>query len=265
SRWQKVDEVLTNYGFDSLGDFLETVFYVHKGDDDDPRTPKHVAVFTSFLQGSSFVKMAHILQLIYTHPQSRPKIKYPDQVDAAFSSDKPLEEIRFARPCLNAWAVRTVGNELYHRIGRLVAKDKNPTSQTHIRATTNGRKEGVRTITWEDTNFTMHGLADRFREADALIWYITECLCAPRLKGKIVTRAHRPHPAIQVAAISSFMISQNSYASGDLALPLSIWHYSCGSHVDVHRVYCRLASITSLSTARKALASMSAADNNTLQ
>lgn len=61
------------------------------------------------------------------------------------------------------------------------------------------------------------------------------------------------------------MISRNSYASGDLALPLSIWHYSCGSHVDVHRVYCRLASITSLSTARKALVSMSAADKNTLQ
>lgn len=197
SRWQKVDAVLTSYGFDSLGDFLETVFYVHKGDDDDPRTPKHVAAVTSFLQGSSSIKMAHILQLIYAHPQSRPKIKYPDQVDAAFSSDKSLEEIRFARPCLNAWAVRTVGNELYRRIGRLVAKDKNPASQTHIRATTNGRKEGVRTMTWEDTNFTMHGLADRFREADALIWYITECLCAPRLKGKIVTRAHRPHPAVR--------------------------------------------------------------------
>ncbi|KAK7006681.1 hypothetical protein R3P38DRAFT_2555300 [Favolaschia claudopus] len=265
TKWQKVNDVLSKYGFRSLGDFLETLFYCHAGNEEDPRTPKHIAAVTSFLQGSSNVKMAHIIQLIYSHPQSRANYKYPDQVDAAFSSEIPLDDITFARPCLNAWAVRVVGDELHRRVGRLAEKKHDLEQQRHIRATTNGRKEGVRTMTWDDTHFTMQDLAARYRAADPLLWYITECCCAPRVKGKIVVRERRPHPPIQVAAISSFIVSRNSYAAGELALPLSIWHFSCGSHVDVKRVYCRLANITSTSTTHKALNSMSAADMVSLQ
>ncbi|KAK6974153.1 hypothetical protein R3P38DRAFT_3332074 [Favolaschia claudopus] len=265
TKWQKVNDVLSKYGFRSLGDFLETLFYCHAGNEEDPRTPKHIAAVTSFLQGSSNVKMANIIQLIYSHPQSRAKLIYPDQVDAAFSSEIPLDDIRFARPCLNAWAVRVVGDELHRRVGRLAEKKNDLDGQRHIRATSNGRKEGVRTMTWDDTHFTMQDLAARYRAADPLLWYITECCCAPRVKGNIVVRERRPHPPIQVAAISSFIVSRNSYASGELALPLAVWHFSCGSHVDVKRVYCRLAGITSTSTTYKALNSMSAADMKVLQ
>ncbi|KAJ7488648.1 hypothetical protein B0H11DRAFT_2012455 [Mycena galericulata] len=66
SKWQKMEDVLANYGFDGLGEFLETLFYIHSpGPDTDPRK-----VVTSFLQGSSNVKMADILSLIHNHPQS---------------------------------------------------------------------------------------------------------------------------------------------------------------------------------------------------
>ncbi|KAF7371704.1 hypothetical protein MVEN_00026800 [Mycena venus] len=265
SKWQKIEDVLTTYGFDSLGEFLETLFHIHERGDHDPRKPTHIGTVTSFLNGSSTIAMAAILMLIYRHPQSRPKTKYPDQVEAAFSPHKPLEEIRFARPCLNAWATRVVGDEIYRRIGKLARKDDDPNSRTHIRATTNGRKKDARVMTWEDTEFTIQGLADQYREADTFVWYLTECFCAPRVKGEVVVRKRRPHPAIQVAALSSFILSRNSYASGDLALPLGIWQFACQSHVDVKRVYCRLGSVVSDSTTRKALNSMSAADMENLR
>ncbi|KAJ7692191.1 hypothetical protein B0H17DRAFT_1200535 [Mycena rosella] len=100
---------------------------------------------------------------------------------------------------------------------------------------------------------------------DEFLWYLTECFCAPRVKGKVVIRKRRPHHAIQVGAISSFLISRNSFASGDLALPLGIWHFACKSHVDVKRVYCRFSSTVSDTTARNALNSMSAADLSELR
>ncbi|KAJ7194278.1 hypothetical protein GGX14DRAFT_378101, partial [Mycena pura] len=55
---------------------------------------------------------------------------------------------------------------------------------------------------------------------------------------------------IQVAAISSFILSLNQYASGDLVLPFGIWHFACESHIDVKRVYCRFGSIISDTTVR---------------
>ncbi|KAJ7266414.1 hypothetical protein B0H12DRAFT_1010765 [Mycena haematopus] len=263
SKQQKVHDVLDSYGFVGFGDFLEA-FFEHPGDV-DLRTSSHRGAVTSFLQGHSKVRLEKILDLIYTHPQSRPKRKFADQVNAAFSHDKPLSEIRFARPFLTAWSTRIVGDEIYRRVGLLAKKSDDPNSRTHIRATTNGRKAGARVATWEDTEFTIDGLAAQYRNADPFIWYITECFCAPRIKGKVVIRKRRPHPAIQVAALSSFVISRNSYASGNLALPLGIWQFACLTHVDVKRVYTRFGSTVSDSTVRKALSSMSAADMSALK
>ncbi|KAJ6506055.1 hypothetical protein DFH09DRAFT_1438577 [Mycena vulgaris] len=110
----------------------------------------------------------------------------------------------------------------------------------------------------------MNGLADQYRQ-DKFVWYLFESCCAPRVNGAVVIRKRRPHPVILVAAISSFIVSRNVYASGDLALPLGIWHFACKSHVDVKRVYCRLGFIVSDSTARNALNSMSAASLAALQ
>ncbi|KAJ7431690.1 hypothetical protein B0H11DRAFT_1848485 [Mycena galericulata] len=265
SKWEKVDDILSTYGFHNLGDFLATLFYHHARGEEDPRTPRHAAAVTAFLQGASTFKMANLIELIYDHPQSRPRKKFPDQVSAAFSPRKSLDTMRFARPCLSAWAARTVGDEVYRRIGRLAKKSDDPESRTHVRAATNGRTPDANVATWDHMEFTIQRLADQYREADEFVWYLTECFCAPRVKGKVVVRKRRPHPVIQVGAISSFIISRNSYASGDLALPLGIWHFACKSHVDVKRVYCRFGSIVSDSTARKALNSMSAASLETLQ
>ncbi|KAJ6463158.1 hypothetical protein C8R47DRAFT_1225275 [Mycena vitilis] len=232
TKFDKVDDVLSTYGFTSLGDFLATLFHPHRRGEADPRTPKHQATVTAFLQGSSTFKMADFIDL---------------------------------RPCLNAWATRIVGDEAYRRIGHLAKKDDDPDSRTHVRATTNGRNEAALTATWDHMELTVGDLVERYKRADQLVWYLLECFCLPRVKGKVIIRKRRPHPMIQVAALCSFIISRNAYASGDFALPLGIWHFACQSHIDVKRVYCRLGSTVSDSTARKALNSMSAASLADLQ
>ncbi|KAJ6548933.1 hypothetical protein B0H19DRAFT_952751 [Mycena capillaripes] len=201
--------------------------------------------------------MADIIPLLYNHPQGRPKEKHPEQRTAAFSPKKTLKDIRFARPCMSAWATRLVGNNLYFKFGKLAAKKRNgPPSRRHLRATANKRNKNAQVVTWEDTEFSIQGLADQYAKEDEFIWYITECMSAPRQNGVVVVREHRPHPVIQVGAISSFIVARNQYANGDLALPLGIWHFACKSHVDVKRVYSRFGAIVSDSTARNALDSM---------
>lgn len=200
--WEKVDDVLTTYGFASLGNFLAVLFYHRPTDDNDPRTSRHKAAVTSFLQGSNKFKMGHLITPIYDHPQ-------PDQVAAAFPSHLPLSSILYPRTYLSAWATRIIGDETYRRIGRLAKKSDDPDSRTHVQATTNGRKEGAKVATWEHMEFTMQGLADHYRDADDFIWYLTECFCAPRVKGKVVICKRRPHPAVcshSYAVISNLIV-----------------------------------------------------------
>ncbi|KAJ6447710.1 hypothetical protein C8R47DRAFT_999288 [Mycena vitilis] len=166
---------------------------------------------------------------------------------------------------MNAWATRIVGDEAYRRIGLLGAKTDDPDDRTHMRATSNGRVEYANVADWKHMDFTMQGLADKYSQTDPFIWYLLECFCAPRVKGVVVIRKRRPHPIIQVGALSSFIVRRNVYASGDLALPLGIWHFAVRSHVDVKRVYCRFGSTVSDSTARKALNSMLEASLSDLQ
>ncbi|KAJ7693463.1 hypothetical protein B0H14DRAFT_3661877, partial [Mycena olivaceomarginata] len=58
---------------------------------------------------------------------------------------------------------------------------------------------------------------------------------------------------IQVGVISSFILSRNKYASGDLGLPLGFWLFACREHVDIKRAFCRFCYSVSDSTARNAL------------
>ena len=196
SKWEKIDAVLETYGFDNLGDFLLTLFHPHTRDETDQRTPRHRAAVTKFLQGASTINMSHLIPVLYNHPQSRPKVKNTDQRAAAFSALKPLKEIRFAQPFMSAWATRIVGEEAYRRIGRLSKKSDDPSmSRTHVRASTNGRAKNVQVATWEHTRFTIQELIHKYSQ-DELIWHLTECMTAPRVKGKAVVRKRRPHPAV---------------------------------------------------------------------
>ncbi|KAJ7815078.1 hypothetical protein B0H14DRAFT_2375595 [Mycena olivaceomarginata] len=249
SKWEKMDDLLSSYGFLSLGDFLDVLFHNHARDEPDPRTPRHIAAVNKFLSGSNTFRMSHLIERLYHHRESRPKRRHTAERAAAFSPHIPLEDIHFAQPSLSAWATRLVGNRIHDSVGTLARKNRDDSeSRTHIRASTNGKDPNARVVSWEDTHFTIEGLAQKYATNAELVWYLTECMAAPRKKGVVVIRKRRPHPAIQVAAISSFILSRNQYASGDLALPLGIWHFACKSHIDVKRVYCRFGSIISDTT-----------------
>lgn len=192
-----MDDVLSTYGFPNLGDFLAVLFQPRIPGEKDLRTKCHRAAVSAFLQGTSTIKMCDIIELLYNHPQSRPKQKYPEQRAAAFSPSIPLKDIRFARPCLAAWATRLVGNSVYYRVGKLARKKRNDVrSRRHLRASTNGRKENAEVLEWEDTEFTIQGLADEYRNEDEVIWYLTESMTASRKNGVVVMRARRPHPVV---------------------------------------------------------------------
>ncbi|KAJ7770955.1 hypothetical protein B0H14DRAFT_3096055 [Mycena olivaceomarginata] len=208
------------------------------------RAPKrHERVVTRFLQGKDKGKMADIIELIYHHRQSRPKPKYPAERAAAFSARIPFGTLKHAAPALSDWATQLVKARAH-----FVKKCGDPASRSHIRARSNA--------TWEDVKFTILDVAQHYEREGELIWDLTEAMAAPKKNGVVVVRKRRPHPVIQVGAISSFVLSCNRYASGDLALPLALWHFACKSHVDVKQVYCRFGSIVSDSTARNALNTM---------
>ncbi|KAJ7814827.1 hypothetical protein B0H14DRAFT_3090066 [Mycena olivaceomarginata] len=203
--------------------------------------------------------MADIIPLIFNHPRSHPKKRDTDQHSASLSPSKPLSEIRYARPCLSAWATRLVGDHIYYQVGKLARKSRTDThSRRHLRATTNKRTNSKDVIEWEDVAFSVEELAGLYRQEDEFLWYLTESFAASCKGGKVIVKKIRPHPIIQVGAISSFITSHNRYTSGDLGLPL-------GSHVDVKRVLCRFGYSVSESTAHNALNSLTGADLSALQ
>ncbi|KAJ7697655.1 hypothetical protein B0H17DRAFT_1130259 [Mycena rosella] len=257
SVWKKMDDVLSTYGFESLGEFLSVLFHPRKRGEKDLRTKSHRQTVAAFLKGQTKIAMADIIPLLFNHHKSRPKKTDSDQHSAAFSPYRPLSEIRYARPCLAAWATRTVGDHIYYRVGKLARKNATDSrSRRHLRASTNGRTENSDILEWEDVEFSIEELADLYKAEDEFLWYMTECCTASRKNGKVIVKKTRPHPMIQVGAISSFIASRNRYASGDLALPLGLWLFACQAHVDVKRVFCRFGYSVSDSTARNALNSL---------
>ncbi|KAF7371606.1 hypothetical protein MVEN_00016000 [Mycena venus] len=262
--WQKMNDVLTTYGFDSLGEFLSVLFYARKRGEKDCRTKSHRQTVAAFLKGQTKITMAHIIPLIYNHHRSRPK-RDTAQHSAAFSPSIPLSDIRYARPCLSAWATRLVGDRIYYRVSKLAHKNRSDArNRRHLRATTNKRTNSTDIIEWEDVAFSVEELAALYQE-DEFLWHLTECFAASRKGGKVVVKKTRPHPVIQVGAISSFITSRNRYASGDLGLPLGLWLFACQAHIDVKRVLCRFDYSVSESTARNALNTLTDASLNALQ
>ncbi|KAJ6511068.1 hypothetical protein C8R45DRAFT_1068877 [Mycena sanguinolenta] len=265
SQWAKVDAVLGTYGFSNVGKFLAVLFHPRIRGQKDLRTKPHRQAVAAFLQGRSSVKMAQVIELLYNHHKSRPKKNDSDQYLAGFSAHRPLSEIKCARPCLSSWATRLVGDHAYYRVNKLAQKQRGSRNRRHLRAKTNGRTESAEVVEWKDTEFTIQELAVQYQKEDPFLWYLTDCFTASRKKGQVIIKKTRPHPVIQVGAISSFIVSRNQYASGELGLPLGIWLFACQAHVDIKRVFCRFGFSVSDSTACNALNLMTESSLNKLR
>jgi hypothetical protein len=193
-----MDDVLSTYGFESLGEFLSVLFHPRTRGEKDRRTRRHRQAVGAFLQGRSTITMADIMPLIYDHPKSRPKKRDLEQCSAAFSPYKPLTDIRYARPCISAWATRLVGNHLYYRVGKLAHKSRTDArNRRHLRATTNGRTKNPDLVEWEDVEISIEELAELYKNEDECLWYVTECCTASRKNGKVIAKKTRPHPVVR--------------------------------------------------------------------
>ncbi|KAJ6449997.1 hypothetical protein C8R45DRAFT_1128523 [Mycena sanguinolenta] len=264
-KFEAMDDFLRNSPFDSVGDFLAILFYNRLHGESDPRGITHASAVARFLRGLTDIKMSHILPLIYRHRCSFPAkdSKRVHERELMFSTKVEADAIHHARPSMSTWALKLVAAEARKQVGRATQDDpQDPESHVQLRASTNGRgKAAVHVVTWRDfKNFSVKALAEKYSTKLSVPMFLTKYMAAPMVKRVFIERKRRPHTMIQVAAISSFIVCQNSYANGDMAMLLGIWHFVCKSHVDVKRVYCRFGNTVADTTARTALKSMTAAD-----
>ncbi|KAJ7742234.1 hypothetical protein B0H16DRAFT_1728188 [Mycena metata] len=262
-----MDDVMKNWGFRSLGDFLAALFHPRVRGEKDNRSSRHRQVVAAFLQGRSNVAMADIIPLIYNHLKSRPKRLNTAERSAAFSPYKRLTQIRFAAPCLSAWATRIVGDAAYARVGKMARKPKDGSrNRRHLRASTNGRSPNTQVVDWEDVEFTVDELAHGYKDEDQLVWFLTECFAGSRKNGKVVVKKTRPHPVVCFRPFFRVSTAINPCKfNGDIALPIGLWLFATQAHIDVKRVLCRFGYSVSGSTACRALNTMTDSDLHRLK
>ncbi|KAK7450181.1 hypothetical protein VKT23_013064 [Stygiomarasmius scandens] len=216
----------------------------------------------NWLQGRSLIHAVDNVDKIYNHRYSYPaaKAELKSERNHHFSPSVELSSIHYAWIAISSWALRIVGNRLHKGVGDLTIDldDKDdPNFRTRV---------PIRSLQPEHIkSFSMKRHVERLKKRDPAVWFITECMAASRCKGSVVVKRIRPHPMIQVATISSFIVSRNKYATGYLPLILGIWHFACRSHVDVKRVHTLLGLSVGDSTARTALEHLSRTSLSTLQ
>ncbi|EDR00804.1 uncharacterized protein LACBIDRAFT_312994 [Laccaria bicolor S238N-H82] len=259
SKFDRMEQLLKDSGFDSLGEFLKILFYnpSRVSGQPDPRGVCHAKSVARFLQGRNKVKISDIITLVYKHKHSAPSPSSPHASEhhAPFSPSVSPADFFYARPSLFTWATNLVANHVDREIYELAAKD----DDVHLRASTNGRRptDSISLVTWEALGrFSIAALVEKYKSHAPVAWHLTECMAASRKNGVVVVKKQQPHLIIQVGTISSFLLARNHFATGDLAMALGIWHFAIKSHIDVKRVYSRFGNIVSDSTVHKALDTM---------
>ncbi|EDR01138.1 uncharacterized protein LACBIDRAFT_312459 [Laccaria bicolor S238N-H82] len=212
--------------------------------------------------------MSDIIVLVYGHKHSAPSPSSPlySERHALFSPSVSPAEIFHARPSLFSWATNLVATHVHREIDQL-SRTNVPGGENHLRASTNGRRpDHFKLVTWQALGeFNISALCEKYKVRAPVSWYMTEPMAASRKGGVFIVKKRRPHPIVQVGAISSFILSRNHFANGDLAMALGVWHFAAKSHIDVKRVYSRFGNIVSDNTVRKALDSMTVSSLSVLK
>lgn len=89
-KFERMETLLKDSGFDSLGEFLKILLYNPSRvfGEPDPRGSCHAKAVSRFLQGRNKIKMADVIPLIYGHKHSAPSSSSPrySERHAPFSS-----------------------------------------------------------------------------------------------------------------------------------------------------------------------------------
>ena len=127
SKFDRMEQLLKDSGFDSVGEFLKILFYnpSRVSGQPDPRGIFHAKSVAQFLQGRNKVKMSEIITLVYKHKHSAPLPDSPHASErhAPFSPSVSPADIFYACPSLFTWATNLVANHVHREIYDLAAKD----------------------------------------------------------------------------------------------------------------------------------------------
>ncbi|KAK7455871.1 hypothetical protein VKT23_010908 [Stygiomarasmius scandens] len=198
----QIEELLQNWDFESLGDFLQVLFYHHKrGNRQDPCGRSHAQMVSRFLQGGNHLKVSDFIQLLYEHPSSSPRYRSEQQQERELvlqpSPSRPPEYFKYAGPCLFTWAVHTVVRQCHRQIASLARPDaKDPDDAARLRASTNGRSKSTRLVTWNDViSFSVDGLNTRYQSQAPIVYFLMQSMCTKkdRNTGEPIVRIRRPH------------------------------------------------------------------------
>ncbi|KAJ7206105.1 hypothetical protein GGX14DRAFT_644132 [Mycena pura] len=263
AKFNRMEQFLSDFPFDSLGDFLAILFHNRPHGKPDCRGTTHATMVGRFLHGLDQIRIADILPLLYHHGSGYPSINgaHAEEQELMFSTRGAPEDIRNTRPFMSTWAARIVAAEVRRQVGRLTKENPDdPSYHVHLRASANERST-AHVVSWRDLeSWSLKKVEACYwrRGAGDLVMFITEAAAAPLSRMVLPLFGPDVHILwfIQISAVSAFIISRNRYANGDLAMILGIWLFACKSHIDIKGTYRRLGTSVADSTSRMALNSM---------
>jgi len=222
-KFERMEGLLKDSGFDSVGEILEVLFYNPSriSGESDPRGSFHAKAVSQFLQGRNKIKMSDIIVLIYGHKHSAPSPSSPrySKCHAPFSTSVSPSEIFHARPSLFSWATNLVATHIHQEINQL-SRTNLPGDENHFRASTNGRRpDHFKLVTWQTLGkFNISALCEKYKVHAPVSWYITESMAASCKGGFFILKKQCPHPIVG-SVLSVLEGCCTDYLSGPS------WHY----------------------------------------
>ncbi|THU82314.1 hypothetical protein K435DRAFT_691776, partial [Dendrothele bispora CBS 962.96] len=174
---------------------------------------RHRASLQAFLQGRMKVKSVELVVRMFNHRYSFPSTRCKDYVEERSKSYSlsilSLSTIKYARCSLSSWATQIVGNRVYRDMKDLIHPKPNDNKPIFINprlvtsANMRTKAKGVKTVTKDDLlSFKISDHVHFFKDRVPLIWYLTECMAAPRMNSLLITCKRRP-PSI-VSALTRY-------------------------------------------------------------
>ena len=198
-----MEEILRDFKFNSIGEFLEVLFYnpTQVAEKEDPHGVTHGLAVARFLQGKTKIKMSDIITLIYSHKHSAPSPRSTQYHEhhTPFLPSVSHAEILHARPSLFTWATNLVTNHVHHEIYKLTIKG----NDVHLCASMNGRcpEDGTNLVTWEVLGkFSIVLLCEKYRTCRPVSWYLTESMVVSHKGGFAIVKKRWPHPIVSISS-----------------------------------------------------------------
>jgi hypothetical protein len=125
-----MEAFISNSGFDSIGDFLQVLFYnpTRVAGKEDPHGVAHGLAVARFLQGKTNIKLEDVRYYC-------PHLLSQKQCAVAIGKVNPLPRASCSFLALSlTWATNLVGNHVHQEIHKLTVKN----NDSHLHASSNG-------------------------------------------------------------------------------------------------------------------------------